>query len=380
MTITVLVTDADLTVIGDPLRWTSLDVTLRFNQVATGTVTCPAHPETMNLLDGGNRLLVIRDGAVFVAGPYEGDDYDWEVGEDPGQVVVNFADDLALIAGRITYPDPTLAATSTSQPAYWTASATAAGTVMRNLANVNAGPGALAARQVTALTMGAGTGIGDTVSFSTRFQPLLDELRTLAVVGGGLGFGTTQDGTDIVFDVYEPVDRSTGVGAVRYSRSLGNLRKVSRKRRRPSVTAAIIGGQGEGDARTIRERTNTTGITDWWRVETFVDQRQTNDTTELDQAGDEALSDGAETVALAVVTVDTDTQRYGEHYNLGDKVAVEPVPGFQLADLVRAVRLVADENGEQITSTVGTDEAVAEPKWIRQMRALDRRLGRLEAR
>ena len=380
MAVTVLVTDPDLNVIGDPLEWTSLDVTLRFNQVSTGTVVAAAHPETMALLAGGNRLLVIRDGTVFVAGPYEGDDYDWRVGEDPGVVAVNFADDLAYLAGRVTYPDPTLDATSDSQPAYWTATSTAAGTVMLALADANAGPTALEARQVTALTMGTGTGVGASVSFSTRFQPLLDELRTLATVGGGLGFRTTQDGPAIVFDVYAPTDRSVGAGAVRYSRSLGNLRSVSRKRRRPSVTAAIVGGQGEGADRTIRERTDTAGIGDWWRSEIFVDQRQTDDTTELDQAGDEALTEGAETVALAITTVDTATQRYGVHYNLGDKVAAEPVPGFQLADVVRAVRLQADDSGEQITSAVGTDDAVAEPQWIRQMRALDRRLGRLEAR
>lgn len=381
MAITVLVTDPALTVVGDPLPWTDIDITLRFNEPGSGSVTCPAWPAVMTQLAAGNRLTVVRDGAVFAAGPIEGDDYDWRIGEDPGEIVVDFGEDLALIAGRVTYPDPSLACTSDSQPDYWAVSATAAGTAMLALVDDNAGPSALAARQVTSLTVGDGTGVGSAVSYRTRWTAVCDDLRTLATAGGGLGFRTTETASSIVFEVYAPVDRSTGVGAVRYSRGMGNLRQVTRKRRAPTGTAAIVGGGGELADRVIRERVSTAGVAAWWRTEVFVDQRQTSDTTELDQAGDEALDDGAETVSLSMVTVDTVDQAFGTHYGLGDKVAVEPIPGFQVADVVRAVRLQATpEDGEQITSTVGTSDAHAEPAWIRQMRALDRRLGRLEAR
>lgn len=378
MAITLLVTDRDLTVVGDPIaNWTKVDVTLRFNEPGSGSFTAPARPELMALLAGGNRIVVIRDGAVFMAGPYEHHEFTWEVGADPGEVTVSFAEDLALIAGRVTYPDPALVATSTSQPAYRTFSGTNAEDVMRALVDENAGPGALTVREVPQLVLGADAGVGGNINLRTRFEPLCDALRSAAIVGGGLGFRTVQTSTAIEFRVYDPQDLS---GTVRFSRGLGNLRKIQYRREAPRVTAAIVGGAGEGDAREIRERLSSGAISTWWRLESFVDQRQTGDDTELDQAGDEALVEGAERGQLQITTVDTPDQRYGEHYGLGDIVSVEVTPGFEVADVVRAVQLVATPlDGEVVTPTVGTQEATSDPMWIRQMRALDRRLSKLEA-
>lgn len=40
--ITILMTDRNLTVVGDPIDgWTEVDITLRFNEPATGTFTAP---------------------------------------------------------------------------------------------------------------------------------------------------------------------------------------------------------------------------------------------------------------------------------------------------------------------------------------------------
>src|SRR5690606_1572440 len=72
MTITLLVTDQDLNIIGDPLDgWTNLDCTKRFNEPGSGTVELPASPEAMEILQPGHRLVVMRDGQVWMAGPME---------------------------------------------------------------------------------------------------------------------------------------------------------------------------------------------------------------------------------------------------------------------------------------------------------------------
>lgn len=377
MALTLLVTDPTLEVVGEIDCWTGIEATRRFNEVGSGEFVAPAKPAVMDLLEPGHRILLIRDGQTFLAGPLEKRVFKRTVDTFPGAVTVNWAEDLALVAGRVTYPDPTLVATSTSQPAYWTASATNAEDVMRSLVDLNAGPGALTVREVPQLVLGADAGVGVAVNFRTRWEPLCDALRSVALAGGGLGFRTTQVGDDIQFLVYDPQDLS---GEVRFSWGLGNLRGVEYDLDAPRLTAAIIGGAGEGDAREIRERLNAAAIAAWWRIESFVDRRDSSDDTELDQAGDEALADGAETARLATVTVDTEDQRYGVDFDLGDIVSVEPVPGVEVAEVVRAATLTATpKGGEVVTSLIGSQAASADPLWVRQLRAVDRRLSRLEA-
>ncbi|WP_174526390.1 Gp37-like protein [Micromonospora maritima] len=387
--IAILVTDRNLNLVGDPItNWTSLDVTLRFNEPASGSFTAPAsdalHAQVAGTeVDGLRRVVVIRDGVIFCAGPIEQPGAEeWSVdgqNSGPGTITVRFADDLARLAARITYPTPSAAATAQTASARWTAT-DEAGDIIRSLVNLNAGPGALTARRIPQLALGAGAGLGSVVKFGTRFEPLNDALRAAALAGGGLGFRTRQSGSQILFDVYQPQNLA---GTVRFSRGLGNLRAYTYEPALPTATVAVVGGKDVGTSRVIVERTDTAAVTHYERMETFVDQRQSDDTTssttELDQAGDAALVTEAATARLSSVTVDTTDQRYGVHYQLGDRVSIELGFGVEVADVVRSVHLqVTPEAGETVTALVGTQEASADPLWLRTTRDLARRLDRLE--
>lgn len=384
--ITLLVTDRNLNVVGYPIaEWTALDVTLRFNEPASGSFQAPRTAMSSAQLAPGNRVVVVRDGVVFCAGPIEEPGPEtWSVegqASGPGTVEVRFSDDLASVAARITYPDPAAAATAQTSTARWTSTA-AAGDIIRSLVNLNAGPGALTARRVPQLVLGAGAGLGTSVKFGTRFLPLGDDLRSAAITGGGLGFRTRQDMTtdEIVFDVYQPQDLT---GTVRFSPGLGNLRSYRYEPKAPTATVAIVGGKDVGTSRVVVERTNAAAVSAWGRMETFVDQRQstdtTADTTELNQAGDEALTRGAETARLSSVTVDTPDQRYGAHYQLGDRVSVELASGVEVTDVVRAVHLqMTPQAGEVVTALVGSQEASSDALWLAYMRDISRRLDELE--
>lgn len=377
MTVTLLITDRNLTLVGDPVStWTSLDVQGRFNVPMSGSFKAPATPAVMNQLGSGNRVVVVRDGAVFAAGPIEKPGpYNWQVGAGPGEITVNFADDSALIAGRLAYPDPTRAATAQTTTASWTMTDTAEN-VLRALVNLNAGPGALANRRVPQLALGPVAGVGSTVSTTLRYDPLGDAMRSAALAGGDLGYRTVQVGSQIQFQVYAPADRSANV---RFSQALGNLRSLTYDPDAPTATVAVVAGQGEGTARQIREVVNTSGVTDWWRLETFLDQRQTNVVAELDAAGNEALVSTGEQAKLTTVTVDTPTQRYGHEYQLGDRVTVELWPGTQVVDVVRGFHLQATpKDGEQMTAIIGSQEATRDPRWLSLGHELYRRVGRLE--
>lgn len=380
--ITIWATDESLALVGDPIDvWDDLDVMLRFNEPGSGSFTVPRTADLSTQLAPSNRIVVVRDGGIFAAGPIEfpGPQTWAATGQDagPGRVRVSFADDLALVCGRITFPDPANAITAQTA-ARRSFTATNAETICRTLVEENAGPSALAARQIPALALGSVAGVGSSISFSTRCQPLGDELRSVAIQGGGFGFRTRQSGSSILFECYATADLT---GLVRFSRGLGNLRSYTFENEAPKATVAIVGdGTGTGTSRVFRERIDSAAVSAWWRLETFVDRRDTTTTAELDQAGDEALVDGAETARLTAEVIDTPDQAFGTAYGLGDRVTVELASGAEVADVVRAVRLTASpRTGELVMPVIGTQQATTDQQLIQLLRAALRRIDRLEA-
>lgn len=379
MAIQLLVTDQNLAVQGDPLAgWTDLRCELRFNRPASGSVTLPARPEYMAQLQPGNRLVVIRDGAIWCAGPLEvPQDFEWTAGAGPGTVTAAFSDDLARVAGYVTYPDPAAAFASqaTGTDAVRQITTTNAETIIRTLVDENCGPGAIAARQIPSLVLDTVAGVGTSTSISTRFEALLDACRTVAS-NDGLGFRTHQAGGQIKFGVYAPADRTA---TARFSAGLGNLRRVAFRYSAPTATSELVQGGNTG-SRVYVEATSGDAAT-WYRVEKLLNQTGTTSAAELTQAGGLAFGEDGAQASLATVTVDTPDLRAGVDFGLGDLVTVELPTGLEVVDLVRAIRLEATPNsGELVTSVVGSSDETSARQTVRVVRQLGRRLGRLEAR
>jgi hypothetical protein len=384
MAITLLVTDRSLNVQGDPLSdWTSLTCDLNFNQPASGSLTLPAWPATMAQLQPGNRLMVIRDGAIWCAGPLEApQNYTWDLdtNSDPGTVTVDFADDLARVAGYLTYPDPTAAfAAQDADQNTRSITSTSAETIIRTLVNENCGPGALTARKIEQLVLDSVAGVGTTTSISTRFEALLDVCRTVASTNG-LGFRTRQVGSQIKFGVYAPADRTA---TARFSAALGNLRSVTYTLIAPLATAELVQGGDPSTATGVYVEVNSGAAADWYRVEKLQDQTGTLDDAdgELTQAGRLALGDDNPQSSLATVTVDTTDLQAGRDYGLGDRVTVVLPSGLEVPDVVRTIRLDATpDDGEVVTSVIGNQDQSTATATTRVIRELSRRLGRLETR
>lgn len=385
MGITLLITDKNLAVQGDPLTgWTELTATRRFNEPASSTVTLPAHPEVMAQLQPGNRMVVIRNGVIWTAGPMEQPtDFDWSADGNAGvgTVTVNFTDDLALIAGHIVWPEPALTWAGQHGDTWRELNGASAETIVRTLVNENAGPGARTDRRIPHLVLAPAAGIGTTTSVRTRFEPLLDPCRLAASAGGGIGFHTQQVGNQIQFSCYNPADRTA---TARFSTGMGNLRSVSYSQSAPEVTHALVAGREEegNSIRTFVQVANTTAAATWWRVEKYVDGGADNDTKgELTASGTADLAAGAAPVTLATVTVDTPDLKAGVDYDLGDRVAVALPHGLQATDLVRAITLHATaEEGEAVSTVIGSQESTTDPQTVRVINALTRRLSRLETR
>ena len=382
MDITILATDRQLQVIGDPITgWTRLEVALRYNEPSAASISLPLSAVSAGQIEPGCRLVVIRDGRVLISGPIErrGPQRWSATGQDAGAgtIDVTIADDLASIVAERVHPDPSQPL-SNQRVARREFTAVNAEQVMRTLVAEQVGPSARPERQIPRLTLGPVAGVGAPVTIGFRMDPLGDALRSVAATGGGLGFRTRQSDNEVLFEVFQPVDRS---GAVRFSRGLGNLRSYELVEEAPTATVAIVGdGSGTGANRVLREYVDQDAVATWGRIVTFVDRRDTTDTAELDEAGAEALASGAARARLSAITVDTPTQRWGVHYDLGDRVSVEVDHGVVLTDVVREVRIEATpRTGELVTAVVGNPETSNDPAWLRVVSDLARRLGRLEA-
>jgi hypothetical protein len=376
---TILITDQQLDVVGDAIvTWTSIDITLRFNEPGSGIFTAPGYSWIRDQLAPGNRVVVIRDGEVLIAGPIEKWQYERSDDGDnggAGTLTVNFADDLALVVSRLVYPDP-LYTPSTQPVDSWTYTGQAED-ALRILVQYNAGITSLPGRAIPQLLLGAYAGVGGAVTAKAdRMESMGDVLRRVALAGGGLGFRTQQVGSTIEFQIYQPPDLSDQVF---FSFSLGNLKYISYEVSAPTATAAIVGGQGEGADRFLIERVSQGALDQWGRMETLVSRPGNDPVADLNASGDEELAGKAETARVPSSASDTPFQRYKEHYDVGTKVSVESWPGSMISDVVATVHIqVFPTAGEVVSPTIGSQAENSDPAWQQQMRVVDRRISYLE--
>lgn len=370
----VRVTDDNMIPIGDPIEQIlSLSVTPQYRAAGAGTITLVATPDVIDaVMSDRARIDVINDGVYIMGGPVEQNAVDWDAKSSPGVVTLSFSDDLSLIAAEQAYPDPAHA--STAQTAAQYAPGTISGeTFMYDVVNLNVGPGAILARQIANLTLATPAGIGGTVTLSARFEPICDLLRRAAIAAGGLGFRTEVVGLDRRFVVYDPTNLSR---TIRFTSRLNNLRTAHLEISKPTCNVAIVGDSGTGASRTIVERTDPASITRWGRVVQFVNANQTSVTAELQAAGDKALADGAERGQVAFTAVDTDDQRYGVDYTLGNIATCEPFPGLSITGVIRAVTLTyTPKDGVVISPLIGPDSAITDRPTLNVLRDIERRLG-----
>ncbi|QNJ56177.1 minor tail protein [Microbacterium phage Burritobowl] len=299
-------------------------------------------------------------------------------GADPrGTWVVNGVDDNVIAAATRVYPDPANLATAQTA-AYWVQSNNAEW-VMKNAVWLNAGTGAIPSRAYLWLTVPTVQNRGSNVKCSSRFDVLGDLLTSLGTAGG-LGWEFRQDGALISFDVYVPQNKTA---EVRLDIRNGGLESNTLGFTAPSATEVLVLGQGEGAARTVRSVTSaaaTAEATAWGlRWEQVKDQRNTDDTAELDQAGQEILTEQGSTVnSLTVVPSDAPGQRLGRDWYRGDKITVV-VDGQETTAIVTQVATSITSAGVIRQATVGDPVGFNfEAKIASKVKTLEQRVGQVE--
>lgn len=374
---TLYVRDSNLQRVAQIDDYQTLDVVARFNAVGAWELDLDRRVTgAAELFVAHAGIEIVRDGTTFLSGPVTRRQRTRDALRN--RVTISGVDDTVWLSRRLAHPQPATAAPpySTTEHDVRTGQCS---TVLRAYVDVNVGPGALAARRLTGLTLAADPLLGTTVTGRARWQNLLELMQGLAVSGGGLGFAIRKVATALEFYSYMPVDRSA---SVKFSEEIGNLTSYRYETTAPAVTYVFAGGGGEGTARTIAENQDPDGVVGWGRIEQFADRRDTTVTSELEQEITTKLAEGQEQLALDAVPVDTPSAAYGTHYSLGDKVTVVVDDGgTELAEVVREVKVSLTPAGpQQVSPVIGTPGRRDLLRVLGSVRDLTARVVNLERR
>lgn len=309
----------------DSRLWSDVLLIPRFNALGNWSLSLPwEDPMAQALASPGSGLIVTGPDDVILSGPVVDFERTQESGDEAGMLEFVGEDDSCILWDALAWPDPT--SPVNAQDAGWFVRSGAVESLLHELVDVNVGPSALMARRgllAQKLTLGADLGRGGTREVRARFDRLGELLQSLARLGG-LGFRVVQVGDALEFQTFEPADKSK---RLRFDIANRTLSHAGHKVALPELTRSIVAGQGEGADRLLIERisaASTAAEVAWGRVrEEFRDRRDTEELTELEQAGDEDLLErGSTSVSTTVTPADDMTIQYGRDWREGDLVSV----------------------------------------------------------
>lgn len=378
--LTVEVRNADLERVGQlvPADLVGATFVSRFNNVGSWQVRLPFNHPMADLLRTPNfGLIVTSPNGVEISGPMTSAVLEQASDNLQGDWVISGADDSLVLAERLAFPDPAVTDPGAQTVSHDSRSGVAESVLKAYVdANLVSVP---TARKVAHMTVESDLGRGSAVSANARFDKLQDLLFPMAQTGG-IGYTVEQDGSDLVFKVYEPVDRSS---TIRMDLANNQLSKTTYSYLSPKATRAIVGGQGESVERLFVETSTVESVLaeGLWgrRIESFVDARSSAEITALQQAGDELLVDNGKTVeSLSVTPSDDQRMRYGFDWGLGDRVTVV-VGQIEAAAVVTEVGIGIAADGVRISATIGTPVPLdIESKLIAKTQDADARISNLE--
>lgn len=334
-----------------------LSLVPRFNKIGAWSITLPADlPMAYHLRQPGAGIIVTGTSGVILSGDMKSAKSNKTADDPTGVWEISGVSDDGVLGHRIAYPTPTTD-DLTMQGDYDIRTGPAE-TVIKGFVDANMGPSAPLSRQIPGLAVEADQGRGTTLTGRGRYETIGSIVDSLAL-NSGLGFTVAQDGNGLEFRVYEPVDRSA---SIRMDIDNNRLTKSEYSYTAPEATRVIVAGQGSGADRLLIERTSTDSLeaeTAWGhRIEVFKDQRNTAETVELQQAGDEILAEKGITLqSVSVTPSDDQSMNYPEDWGLGDLVSVV-VEDTTITKVVTEVAILVTEDGVKIGATVG-DPVVA---------------------
>lgn len=378
--LTVEVRNKDLVRVGQiTLDDLDLKVTDLFNNVGTWTITLPSeHPMVDALREPGSGIIITGPANIVISGPMTNPEFATSPTDPDGTVTFTGVTDDIILRDYLSIPEPSNPDLTTQTKAHDKRTGPAE-TLLHQYVNANLGPAAPAARRKANLIMGTNHARGPVITKSPRF-PVLGNLLYEIAMAGNLGFRVVQRDDKLVFETYEVVNRTSTIRLdVRNGQLLGQKVVVSP----PTATRVLVAGQEEGVERQFIYRDNATSLAaeaEWGRrIERFLDQRQTNVVSELEQAGDEVLADEGYTATSAQVTPAEDTTMlFGTDWYLGDSVVVV-VEDRELQSTVTGIILSINSDGFKIGAQIGDiSQFDKDASYAKRVTTLEDRVAQIE--
>lgn len=322
------------------------------NDVGSWQVVLPANhdlAETLRTPKAG--LVVTGPAGVILSGPMTAAVFSQSAEDPVGEWTFTGVSDLIHVKDGQAFPSPAVADPG-AQTKDNDVRTGARETLLHAYVNANIGPAAPSPWQIDTLTMGTDQGRGGSGTFSPRFQNLL-ELCQQITAGTELWFDVRQDGDSLVFVTGVGEDRT---GEIRMDLDNQQLDQMETGLGAPQVTDVVVAGQGEGKNRTVLWRSSDPS--EWGRrIRLFKDQRQTNDLTELQQAGDDELAAGGSTVhSLKVTPSDEVAGTYGVTWAVSDRVTVV-LGDTEVPARVNGAVIAVVDTAVHLAVTIGDDTA-----------------------
>lgn len=380
--LTVEVRDSSLTRVGQIPAQDLVGATfvIRFNQVGSWSISLPFGNAMAELLrqPGYGLVLTGPSGDTLISGPTTNAKLSQTQDNIDGNWEIQGVSDEIILLERLAYPTPSTADVTLQTSGYDIRTGLSEA-VIKGYIDANIGPSAPSERRISNLTIEADLGRGTTVAGTARFITLQELSYDLAQVSG-LGYLISQDDSNLEFSMYEPVDRSDTIRMDLQNRKLSSSVYSYGTAK---VTRAIVAGRGEAENRIFIERSNTDSLaaeSAWGRrIEVFKDARQSEDTDELNTAGDELLVDLGKTIVELSVTPSSDlTMVYGVDWGLGDRVTIVN-NAIETAAVVTEVGIQIADDGVRVGATVGTPVGIEfEAKLLSKQQNHENRISNLE--
>jgi hypothetical protein len=307
------------------------------------------------LLATGSRLMCDYRGDHLLGGPIR-----VRGGKGPtaeGTITLEVHDDWRLFQRVLGWPVPSSPITNQSAAEYDVRTGPAE-TVLKGFVTANA-----VTRLGLPVTVATDLGRGASTTVSLRFHLFSDRLIP-AVDAAGLGTTVVQSGTGFTVDVYEP--RTV---ARHLTEASGVVASWEWTDHAPDATNVIVGGQGDGTARSFQAFTASDGRAAAWGdvIESFQDARDTSAGDVYATRATETFVSTAEKTGLKIEFSETPNFRYGgpNGVRVGDMVTVDIGPGLSVTDILRSAEIkwtaadgltVAPKIGDVVDNT---DEAMA---------------------
>lgn len=363
-----------------PIDLVGATFVLKFNNVGYWEMKLPFGNRLGELLrqPGYGIIVTGPDGSVIFSGPTMSAKLEQTADNLEGDWLIQGSSDDILLQERLAYPTPGTDDVEAQVTPYDSRQGNAE-TVLKQYVNANIGPSAPTARKVLNLAIEETLNRGELVQANARFQPLQTLLYDLAQTGA-VGYRILQVEDYIEFQVYEPEDKTLIIRMDMDNQQLSRAEYVYTK---PTVTRAIVGGQGEDEWRRFAEVSNTDSLaaeTAWGRrIEVFKDERSTRINADLVQSGLELLVDKGKTITQMSVTPSDDiNMKFGVDWYLGDQVTVV-VNDIEASAVVTEIGITIGEDGVRIGATVGTPVATEyETKIIARQAEQEDRISTLE--